>query len=463
MKKINNNVIHVFGLIFILILSIVLSGTNVLADNICCEDPPTNNSSAKWTVMFYCAFDNHRASEKEFTFNLLSSVGSGDDFNIVMLYDGKTNGDTAYYYVEKDLLLPLAWYEAESNMGNSQTLKNFLELSMHNYPANHYALFVGSTHGSGWQGLGCDTSGTGSSSTLSLIDMSDYKDVLQKVTNNGIDKIDVVAFNICVTGSIEAAYQMAPYANYFVANEEHGFGGDEYSDDGTPLEWNFTNFLQELKDYPDMLPENFAKSIVNTYEPGVYTNKLFNRKAPKWYPITVFETDLSATNLSKMDQLGKTITELSKDLKENMPECKKDIKTARSEVREYGKLYRKFWWLPSILYPLQLDPLGYNCFIDLYDFVEKLKELTENTDISVSCQAVMDAMDISVIAEVSLPNDPSHGLFIYFPQFKSQYDQSIWRAIGNPDFKTMSTLYESLEFSKDTGWDEFLKLYLGVN
>ncbi len=424
----------------------------------------TTAGSDEWTVMMYMAFDNHRTYEKDYTFNFLTSVGSGPDFNLIGLYDGKFDGDTAYYFIEKDLLIPLTWYETESDMGHSETLKRFLELTIHNYPADHYALFILSTHGSGWQGLGCDTHGTETFSDLSLLDMNDYKEVLKDVTNNGSEKIDVIAFNICVTASIEAAYQISPYARYMVSNEEHGFGGGEYSDEGKPLEWNFTSFLQELKDNTDMTPKSFAESIVDTYEPGMYTSKIAGVvRAPGWYPITVFKTDLSATDLSKIGQLADSIKQLSENLTENICKSKKGIKTARSKVREYGKLYRRFWWLPSkIAYPLQLDPLGYDCFIDLYDFIEKLKDKTGNANITTACNNVMNAMNTTIIANVSLPYDPSHGLFIYFPQMKCQYDASIWRVMGSSQFRKIPMPYWALDFSYDTNWDLFLRKYLNI-
>lgn len=90
---------------------------------------------------------------------------------------------------------------------------------------------------------------------------------------------------------------------------------------------------------------------------------------------------------------------LATNLTKNLKDVKHEIKATRSKTREYGKLYRKFWWLPSrIVYALQLEPLGYDCFIDLYDFVNKLKNETENQEIKNACYGVMDAINTTIMA-----------------------------------------------------------------
>jgi hypothetical protein len=74
----------------------------------------------------------------------------------------------------------------------------------------------------------------------------------------------------------------------------------------------------------------------------------------------------------------------------------------------------------------------------------------------------MDTLNITIIVNKALPTDPSHGLSIYFPELKCQYDQSIWRYPLSKNFRKIPSPYEDLMFTKDTQWDEFLKMYLGV-
>jgi len=451
--------------ILIILLSAAVSSADLTETNKEKDIANTGNQDPKWTVMVYFAGDHHRGYEYEYTQGLITSVGSNKDVNIVGLFDAQEEGDTTFSYFEKDLVVPLSWYETESNMADPDNFQKFLELSMYKYPAEHYALFTLSAWGSGWQGVFSDTSGTSSSKTLDLITMQDIGEVLSEVTDNGTNKIDLYAIDVCVPGMIEVASEIGPYVEYMVANEEHGFGGsDGLSDEGTPLEWNYTAFLSYIVNNPFCSPEDFAKKIVDTYQPGTYTSKIFNKiTAPSFYPIVVYHTDLSATNLSKLLNLNTAVEKLAEILKNNLSDLKDEIKKARLLTREYGKLYRRFYFLPSFIISIAIafEPFGYDCFIDLYNFTENLYGVTSNKELKNVCQHVMDEMNNTIIASKDCVNDSSHGLSIYFPEFKCQYDQSIWRGMGNPDFKKIPS-YETLKFSKDTNWDEFIKTYLKI-
>ena len=424
----------------------------------------TISTQAKWTVMIYFAGDHHRGNELDYTLNFLKEIGSSNNFNLVGLFDAEPYGDTSYYYFEDGFYRPLPWHPSECNLADPMIFERFLTLTINDFPADNFALFTLSAWGSGWQGVFSDTHGTGSGKTLSLITMPQMSEVLKKVTNNGLNKIDFWGTDVCISGMTEVAYQIAPYVDYMAANEEHGFGQGEFSDDGRPMEWNYSFFLQELKNNSDMTPEQFAKSVVECYRAGTITSKiLVNIKPPKWYPIVKYHTTLSTIDLKNISEISNAVNTLGSVLKDNLNKCKNEIKKARSETREYGKLYRKFWFQPSrITFGLAMDPLGYDCFIDLYDFAEKLRYKTQTTEIKNACEQVMNAMNTTVIANEAEPTDPSHGLSIYFPELKCQYDQSIWKGMGNKNFRNIPSPYEDLRFSQDTSWDEFLKEYLHI-
>ena len=444
------------------IVVVILSGCSVV--NGAYNLNPVHSNTAKWTLMMYCAFDNHRDLDTNETIKNFTSIGSDANINIVVLLDERAANDTRYLYIEKGNVVPLSWSEPESDMGNPDTLEKFLDLTMESYPAEHYALFVMSAWGSGWQGLGADTAGTDSCKYLTLINLPEYTTVFKNVTNDGSKKIDLVDYDICVTGSFENAYEISPYVNYMVSTQEHGFDYGEFSDEGKPLWCNYSYPLGKLKDNPDMTPEQFAISNVEYYVPGTSTEKIFLFfKAPKFYPAVKFHTTLSASNLSHVNEISTAVDSLATSLKNHLSEIKKEIKSARAEAREYGKLYKRFWFLPwKVLYALRLDSLGYDCFIDLYDFAEKLKEKTNIAEIKNACDSVMGAFDKAVIANKAEPTDPSHGFSIYFPQLKCQYDQSIWRSIGVKNFRKIPSTYEDLRFSNDTSWGEFLRAYLKI-
>jgi len=428
------------------------------------------NSNAKWTVMIYFAGDlPQRSDEVDLMLEILTGVGASEDLNIVMLMDNLSLDNTAYYIINEGSVTQKDWYEKESNMADAKTLENFIKLTKQNYTADHYALFTLSAFGSGWQGVIFDTHGTQSTRKGTILEMPETKRALINATDNGNNKIDLWAIDVCVPGMVEVAYQIAPYVNYMVANQEHGFGGDDpdgsYADDGTPLAWNYSNFLQQLKDNPDMSPKEFSILIVDTYQASEKTSFIFDNpsiKIPKRYPIVKFYTTLAATNLSKIDLVKNTVSDLSEELKDNLLKHRRDIRKARANTKEFGKFYKKFWFMPpSLQFKIQLEPFGYDCFIDLYDFAENLRDQTDLQNIKDLCQAVIDAMDEVIIANEALEDDSSHGLSIYFPKRRCQYDKSIWLYPGNFRYRGISS-YSALDFSNDTQWNEFIETYFRI-
>lgn len=423
------------------------------------------DSKADWTVMIYLAADvARRTTFIDSYLDIYKDVGSSEEFNLVALVDGLEYADTGYYYMEKDVVVPLSWYEIESDMASSKTFERFINLTKFNYPARNYALITISDYGAGWQGVFSDTHGTGFLSDLSILPIEKVGKVLKNVTNNGTEKIDVWATDVCIPGTSEVAYEISPYVDYFVANQECGGEGSLSQENNTPLDWSYSFFLNKLRDNTDIKPKNFASTIVNSYNPGTWEFKLFNvLDAPEWYPIPTFHTTLSASNLSCMNDLANSVDQLSKILIKNHSQLKEDIKKARSQVREYGNIYKKFWFIPpGIYYFLPHTKFSYDAYIDLYDFTEKLKDKTDKLDLKNACIEVMNTLNSTIIENNVLTTDPSHGLSIFFPEFPCQYKNHLHRTIFSENFKKIPSPYEDTKFAKDTCWDEFLKNYLRV-
>ena len=107
------------------------------------------------------------------------------------------------------------------DMGDPFTLFCFIQWAAGNYPANHYALFLES-HGDGWKGLGPDERFQSPGIPLGpFIYNPDflYMGELSSGLATGIH-LDLVAFLSCLMGNLEAAYQVAPYADWLVASEQ---------------------------------------------------------------------------------------------------------------------------------------------------------------------------------------------------------------------------------------------------
>ena len=130
------------ALLFVLLLP--LTGTALAA-------PPTQD---KWTVMVYISGDNNLEDYVVKDIELeLAPTGSTADVNVLALADRGPGYDTSYgdwqttklFYVTQGMTAApenavADW--GERNMGDPQTLIDFVTWSKENYPADHYVLYL---------------------------------------------------------------------------------------------------------------------------------------------------------------------------------------------------------------------------------------------------------------------------------------------------------------------------------
>lgn len=438
------------------------------------------NDTADWTVMFYLCCQNHISYEADKVINDLLEIGSTSDLNIIVLKDQNKDNDSRLYYIEKDNLLnlnPVYEWPDELDMGDPNTLKSFINLVKQNYPAENYALYLLSDMGSGWQGILHDSGNPNHGIPLMSIPM--FANVFKETTTNNSDKIDVLILNPCVCGMIETAYELSPYIDYLVFSEEHML---EDLDKGPEYILQYKECLSNLKNNTNMSPEEFALCFTNSYNPvsfsmwvfyaymilvkkGEYPpfvkvlsdilTKIFNSLPNKDYHIVEIKTTLSAINLTRIEDLVNSFSDLVSllVLHQDDKDIKNCIKDARGKVREYGKFYYKNRETALYYLNFPMEKRAFDSFIDLYNLLELINQTCSTLTIKNACEKVMTEQKNTVIASKALQGDPSHGLSIYFPENKNLYNKYLW------DDK-ITYKYEELNFSTMTHWDDFLKLFL---
>jgi hypothetical protein len=136
-----------------------------------------------------------------------------------------------------------------------------------------------------------------------------------------------------------------------------------------------------------------------------------------------------------MEQIKNALDDLALYFIENIDEYREDIQNAISETRILGEL----WYIEFYLDPVHL--------LNLLSIDDPVFDAKMNT--------VTDAYEEAIVSCDHLENDPVCGLGLYIPRRKADYDHSF-------RFDYLLSLYEELEFAKDTNWDEFLKLFLEI-
>ncbi len=430
--------------------------------------------SDDWTVMYYLCGDlSFFTKDPLDTLENLTRIGSNDGLNILVMKDSFEIGDTQLILInntgEKKILNDVFGWPDEVDTGNPNTLELFCSLMMDAYPAKNYALFVVAPGTAGWQlrSLHDHHGSHGPSWPV-------FAETLKNITDDGQNKIDVIFIESCVLGMHENAYEIAPYVNYMVTSEEH-------IPDGELCSRRYYEPLQDLRNNTKMTPEEFAKTGPNNHDPvnfsffegpyaSYYANpspliKLLNKLPyPKLHTVKM-HTTCSAVNLTKIGPLTQSIDELAKFLilyKDNTS-LQNAIRKARSEVREYGKGLPRHWALglefiyfgkTSYFYQrLPLDLFAYDCWIDLYNLADLIRDYVDIPEIKSKCLLVMEKLNDTIVSNSVVSDDESHGLSIYFPSSKQLYNRYVYGS-------NLPYPYEDMRLSKNTMWDEFLKSYL---
>jgi hypothetical protein len=182
--------------------------------------PPAAEARA-WTAILYMSGDNNLCDNyltlvERMESELGARIGPDGFLNIVVLFDrnaaecGGQGGTTRFVVQENGAYQEgVNWWDmGELNMGDPQTLTNFGTWAMHNYPAEHYYLAI-DNHGNGLAGVSWDDS-----SNHDHLTFPEVRGALKQITDNGANRLDIFAYEACLLGMYETAYDLRAFTDY---------------------------------------------------------------------------------------------------------------------------------------------------------------------------------------------------------------------------------------------------------
>jgi hypothetical protein len=366
-------------------------------------DDPNRALVAEWTFMVYMGGDGPSNLDEEgvLDINEMEEVGSTPYLNILVQFDRAIGGQgTKRYLVEKDYDTDQIHSQVlgdigETDMASPQTLLDFVNWSITNFPAEHYLLDLWG-HGKGWLGVTLDDG--------KWLSMNDIKSVLPKFK----DRIDVVGFDNCNMAMIEVYTTFLGHVDYIV--------GSEKEEDA--LGWPYDRIFRELVAEPELSPEDFSIKIVEHYidwAKGVdESTNTYNSS---------YSATISVIDMDYLDEVIDQADALARELNRTMALFSDEINRAIDETEDYAR-----------------QPTPH----DLYNFAELVEKYVANSPVRIAAQNLRDAIDTMVVAEEhntkegKIVVDNAHGI-------------SVWLYDG-----TQFSTYQTLDFAKMTYWDEFL-------
>ena len=397
--------------------------------------PPTQPSSsgdlAEWTIIVYFDADDDVLEENMwFDVNEMELVGSTPQMNIVVQMDRYARGfsgdgdwkDTRRFLVQRDTDLnrinsPVVESIGEADMGDPQTLIDFVTWAVQNYPAKKYALIL-SDHGGGWTGGFSDFSAPGSALTLPEI-VSAIDEVRQAT---GVDRFEMIGFDACLMGQIEVFASLAPHSNYMVASEEviPAYG------------WSYAGWLGQLAANPGMDGRGMSQAIISTY---VVTDTYLTEVRASQDEIRQEE---STTTLSAVEsaRIPDVIGAMNQFISAAAFVDQGTVAEARTYTRSYFSAFGE-----------EAAP----SYLDLGNFADVLTGMTGDADLQQSAAQLKTAISSAVVAEKhGLNMSGSNGIAFYFPDSDVYYFTEY-----NPDFPPYYA-ESSYKFLEQSVWDEFL-------
>ena len=240
MPKKNTEKSYVFVLIAIILLLL----------SILPESENENTEIPQWGIYVYMAGDNSLSDAVDDDLAEMMNVGSNDKVEIITLVDQDDDDDSAIYRVLEGRLeeynlqdINSTWYN-EINMGNGETLRDFMKWSTTNFPAENTILIIWN-HGVGWKSVADDNTKN------DYLTMNEIKDSFEG------GSVDLIAFDACSMSMFEVAYELRNNAKYILGSEEY-----------EPLNgWTYDQIIPKIMDSSG--PEDAAKNIIDAYVEGL--------------------------------------------------------------------------------------------------------------------------------------------------------------------------------------------------
>ncbi len=334
----------------------------------------------------------------------------------------------------------------EANSGDALTLKKFIRSCKSQYPAEKYALIIWN-HGFGPRGSQNGESVKGycedKTSASDYIYLGEMTDAL-----TAEESVELLAFDACMMGSVEVAYQVRPGLPGFTAKimvaspaNEWGYGFDYYT---VLYRIDTVDDILDYDDNTDFLISGGSKyeRIYNAYHMNAaeLAYLIIEEQYDSAVKYDVTQT-MSVYDLSKIETVKIEFDKMMVKLKDN----KSDITAFHydsSLITFFNRNSSDEW-------------SAYPAF-DMISFTEKVKTFAEargNTLLSVQTETVIQAVDNAVLFSIAGKYEGYHnfqfgknGLYFIFPK------EDDWRYFWWYNYRDTALLYGSRNLYGKIKW-----------
>lgn len=383
----------------------------IFSANVHAED--STAAQKEWTFLVYINGHNNLDSYGGQNIKGMEKVGSSDALNIVVQWASEANGDVRRLLVKKDttssttVTSPVVQtLPGSTDMGDANTLNDFIAWGVKSYPAKHYFIAVWN-HGNGWhlQDVGAGNMHAndiswddGSGNHITTEQLGQSMATAAKVIGH---KVDIYGSDACLMAMAEVAGEMKDSVSVFVGSQETEPGEG----------WPYATFLADWAKAPTATAQQvgaiLSKNYAAAYDGGIYGNQ---------------DVTFSAFDMANYDALTAATKTLAAELKGlNAGQLSSVKKAANGTQAFYDADYK-----------------------DLYDFVSHV----EQSNMQVQAATLADVKKAVQNFVISVNSTSA---------YKDAHGLSVWLPTSSYEYNDYSDRYKGLFFDKATGWSNFLE------
>ncbi len=380
-----------------------------------------------WTLLIYHNGDDGYASEEdpddfggvyydiEGIIKGLEKTGSTDQVNVLVQRAFIHEKYSVRMQIQKSnnpdvVISPVLQNLGFVDVGNYQTLQNFIDWGVQNFPAQHYMIII-TAHGLGWysQPKGRAKRSIGPDSYFnSEITSPQLGLIMRHAAEITGHKVDIAYFDSCYMQDIETATEIADSVHMIIGSED-----EVHSDEGLGV---LGQTLAQLALHPDMSAVQLSNAVLDDVAASF-------QKPPRSDEVLT----MSVLDAEKLPALNTAMAKLAKNIRSiKQPEDLQKILSARKKVLSYNRIH-----------------------FDLMDFIRELQaanipSLDKNilTEVETALAHVVLNQKINVYAY----DDENRKL-----RYQHAGGLTIWLADEKYDASTMKQ-YHELKFDQDTKW-----------
>jgi len=365
----------------------------------------TPSGEGSKTIMMYIVGSDLESGSGFATEDLeevLASDFDDDNINLIIYTGGSSDWDNpdisddhnSIFKIENGELMLLE-HQDQKNMGDDDTLGDFINYCYDNYPADMYGLILWNHGGGAFNGYGYDEL---TNDCLSLMELGNALNATPFKDNN---KLEFIGFDACLMASIEVADALSPYAKYLIASQEPEPG----------MGWDYS-FLADIE--ASHTGTDIGKLIVDYY---IETSEELFAAIPYSYS----DITLSVMDLDKVDEVEAALEDM--------------YEIANSELsQETYSQFSKLRANTKEIAPMYSGEYSYDC-VDMTDMAENMSRLypTEGNALKAAISDMVVYQDANVKKE--------YGVSIYYPYNAKEYSQYYVPMFKTFDFAPNYTSY----------------------